>query len=64
MKLQIPLLSDQLTYSTSKEHMSNSTKEITMVIDFIMTSIFTEFEKWVIEGVPKQQAKRFMEKQG
>ena len=31
------LLCNQLTYSNSKEHMSNSTKEITMTIDFMIT---------------------------
>ena len=32
-----PLLCDQMTYYSSKEHMSNSTKGITMVIDFMIT---------------------------
>ena len=37
LKLQIQLLCEQLTYFSSKEHMSNSTKGITIAIVFLIT---------------------------
>ena len=37
LELQISLLCDQIAYSSSKEHMLNSTKGITVTIDFVIT---------------------------
>ena len=45
------LLCDQLTYSSSKEHMSNSTKWITVTTNFLITCSL-DYPRWHTVSIP------------